>query len=261
MHVNVRITDTFLVSYPRSGSTWLRFMLANLVVNPSVDISFANIETYIPDIYVATAADLEQCELPRLIKSHESFNPQYRRTVYIMRDPRDVAASYLAYLRKMRYIPDSYSPEMFVRQFIAGELDTFGTWKQNVESWLAARKDDPDFLAVRYEDIRSDPQSQLTRIADFVGLQSNEQQICNAVAASDISIMRELERSTGHLWKPLENSRSDLDFVRRGEIGSAAAELPRGALAIIEMAWADLMSDHGYPAHPMQSPEHTGLQG
>jgi hypothetical protein len=34
--------DTFLVSYPKSGNTWVRFLLANLI-HPNEEVGFANI--------------------------------------------------------------------------------------------------------------------------------------------------------------------------------------------------------------------------
>jgi hypothetical protein len=40
--------DTFLVSYPRSGNTWTRFLIANLAY-PHESVSFLNIERLIPD--------------------------------------------------------------------------------------------------------------------------------------------------------------------------------------------------------------------
>jgi len=42
--------DTFIVSYPRSGNTWTRFLIASLVF-PSEVVTFANIERMIPDTW------------------------------------------------------------------------------------------------------------------------------------------------------------------------------------------------------------------
>lgn len=41
--------DTFIVSYPRSGNTWTRFLVANLI-HPDQAATFANIERIIPDV-------------------------------------------------------------------------------------------------------------------------------------------------------------------------------------------------------------------
>jgi hypothetical protein len=244
--VAMRDDDIFLISYPRSGSTWLRFLLANLLAPRSVAVTFANIEEFVPDVYVSATENLERHASPRILKSHEPFDPRYRRTVYIVRDPRDVAASYRAYLMKMNYLPEDLSAHDFLRRFVDGQLDTFGTWQEHVEGWLTARREDVDFLTTRYEDMRTDPLRELARIAEFVGAPAEPERLGKAIAASDIEAMRRLERATGHLWKPLRGSRPDGEFVRHGGIGSGIDEFPTGALTTMEDAWSDLLEDCGY---------------
>lgn len=73
-HLQVRPDDTFIVSYPRSGNTWLRFLCANLV-HREVQVDYANIETFVPDIYVTSELALRASAGPRVLKSHEAFDP------------------------------------------------------------------------------------------------------------------------------------------------------------------------------------------
>ena len=47
-NVAVYADDTFIVSYPRSGNTWTRFLIANLL-HPEVEVGFANIDSFVPD--------------------------------------------------------------------------------------------------------------------------------------------------------------------------------------------------------------------
>ena len=65
--------DTFLVSYPRSGNTWTRFLIANLVY-PDKDVSFLNIERLIPDTSSQSNRAMRRTPRPRLIKIHEYFD-------------------------------------------------------------------------------------------------------------------------------------------------------------------------------------------
>src|SRR6266581_956224 len=48
--IRIRPDDVFIVSYPRSGNTWVRFLIANLLA-PDDKITFRNIENYVPSIY------------------------------------------------------------------------------------------------------------------------------------------------------------------------------------------------------------------
>ena len=68
--------DIFLVSYPRSGNTWTRFLLGNLIYQND-PVTFSNIECRIPEIYFNRDRFLRQLPRPRMLKSHESFQPHY----------------------------------------------------------------------------------------------------------------------------------------------------------------------------------------
>jgi len=91
--VTVFSDDVFLVSYPRSGNTWTRFLLGNLI-DQKDPLTFSNIESRIPEIYFNNDRFLRQLPRPRLLKSHECFQPHYPHVIYIVRDPRDVEISF-----------------------------------------------------------------------------------------------------------------------------------------------------------------------
>ena len=117
--------DVFIVSYPRSGNTWTRFLIANLIY-PEEAITFANMEWKIPDVYKNTRRQLLRTPRPRILKSHEYFDPRYKKVIYIVRDPRDVALSYYHFARKYRKVEDGYPLERYISRFIAGEVDEYG---------------------------------------------------------------------------------------------------------------------------------------
>src|SRR5271169_1412716 len=84
----VRPDDTFIVSYPRSGNTWTRFLLANLL-HPDVTVNFTTIEKLIPDVEAQSSRYMKRLPSPRVIKSHQYFDHRYRKVLYVVRDPRD----------------------------------------------------------------------------------------------------------------------------------------------------------------------------
>jgi len=94
-------TDVFLVSYPRSGNTWLRNIIAEIIYGES-GTKLGDVGKYIPDIgkYNVDEMDLK---FPRVIKSHDTYNETYRRVIYIIRDPRDVILSYYKYHSQLKY--------------------------------------------------------------------------------------------------------------------------------------------------------------
>src|SRR5437773_5781175 len=104
-HLTTFPDDTFLVSFPRSGNTWTRFLIGNLI-QPSAPITFLNIENVIPDTNALSKSYLDRVSRPRILKSHEHFDPRYRKVIYIVRDPRDVALSHYNWQRKRLEIDD-----------------------------------------------------------------------------------------------------------------------------------------------------------
>src|SRR5215467_4644746 len=170
--------DVFLVSYPKSGNTWARFLLANLMF-PNTAVTFANIHLLVPGPQATPRKYFERMPRPRLIKSHECFDPAYPRVIYIVRDPRDVVISAYHHNRKCRSIKDDLPIEAFVERFLAGEtfLAPHGSWGQNVMTWLAAREGDPRFLILRYEDMLVDPARELSKVDDLLQLSVSPEQI------------------------------------------------------------------------------------
>jgi hypothetical protein len=240
--------DRFLVSYPRSGNTWTRFLLANLLY-PEREVGFANINRLFADPAVATNRYLTQLPRPRLLKSHEPFDHRIQRVVYLVRDPRDVALSEYYFNLKKRYIEPGFPLKQFVRRFIAGQTASYGSWGEHVGSWIGARYRHPSFHLVRYEDLISDPFRETTKIALFLGIPADMGRIRRAIERSSADEMRKLERQQFKFYTGTRNTRQDIPFVREAKSGGWEQNLPQTLAADIEAAWLPLMRFLGYELH------------
>lgn len=238
--------DTFLVSFPRSGNTWTRFLVCNLI-NPDDPVNFAQLESRIPEIYDVTDRALRAFPRPRIIKSHESFDPRYKKTIYIVRDPRDVLISYYEFQLKRRVITEECSLEEFVPRFMESEFEPkTGSWRDHVLSWIATRGGQSNFLLLRYEDMLANTQQESTKIASFLGLDPNPERIERAVALSSVDRMRALEKEQSGQWKETKKTRQDKPFVGKAAAGGWKSALPEHCVAQIETAWGDVMRSVGY---------------
>ena len=268
--------DIFLVSYPKSGNTWTRFLLGN-VLNPAERITFANVEHKVPDIHAQSKKGLLRTPRPRLIKSHECFDPRYRRVIYIVRDPRDVAVSAYHYDRKEKNIADDFPVDAYVNTRFLNTDEYFGTWGEhagswlanshnilkmsrlkndflgtpgswgkNVVSWLGACGDRGKFLLIRYEDLLERTQQEMTRVAEFLELQASPERIARAVELSSADNMRKLEVAQSSQWVTTRESRKDILFVRSAKSGQWKQVLPPHSVAAIEAAWGPVMQLLGY---------------
>jgi hypothetical protein len=245
---NVRVfpDDIFLVSYPKSGNTWTRFLIANLVY-PEKNPDFSNINDLLPDPEAMSKRDLERARRPRILKSHQYFDPRYQKVIYIVRDPRDVVLSEYYFDIKRRAIAEDYPKQEFVSRFVRGELNhPYGTWFENAATWFYARRGDPRFLLVKYEALQSQAMEEMVRIAGFLGISAAPQRLALAIEQSSADRMRELEKKQAHLWSSTRETRQDKPFVRSAKAGGWKAELSESSVAEIESAWGGLMREMGY---------------
>ncbi len=240
--------DTFVVSYPRSGNTWTRFLIASLVF-PSEVVTFTNIERMIPDTSSQSNRALKRTPRPRIIKSHQYFDPRYRRVLYIVRDPRDLVLSYYNFQRKYRQIANDYPLADYVDDFTNGRLISadWGSWGENVASWIYTRQNQSGFLLVRYEDMKNNTPDELRRIATFLGVEPTAERLTQAIMASSSERMRDLEKTQSDQWVATKKHRKDIPFVGTATTGRWRIDLPEPLVSKIEAMWGSLMLRLGYP--------------
>jgi hypothetical protein len=239
--------DIFLVSYFRSGSTWSRFLFGNLI-HQHEPVTFTNMERLVPTIYDLPDRILRR--LPRVLKSHECFDPRYPRVIYIVRDPRDVAVSFYFFNLKVGIIPEGYPMDEFVERFVVakvvGYADRVGCWQDHVLSWVRLREGNSGFRLVRYEDLLADPAKELTNLAPLLGIDPTPDRVERAVRLSSVPHMQSLEKEQSLKWVTTKNSRQDIRFVREAKAGGWRQELSLVSMRSIELVWGPTMKELGY---------------
>jgi len=219
-------TDTFLVSYPKSGNTWLRFLLAQYMTNQPLD--FYTIEKVIPDIHENSDRKLLKIKNPRILKSHQTYHSDYPRVIYIVRDPRDVAISFYYWQKKVgmlaKYGADFSLQDYLKHGFVESEKMGIISWAKHVDSWIShADVLGKHLLIIRYEDIEKEPSNVLRKVIDFVGFNIDDVVINHAVNWSQADKMRQAEGVTAasimpdRILKWLNKER--IPFVRKGKSG------------------------------------------
>jgi hypothetical protein len=238
--------DTFLVSYPKSGNTWIRFLIANLKY-PERHPDFTNLNELVPDNEAHTKRSLNQLPRPRILKSQQYFDPRYPKVLYLVRDPRDVVLAEYHFAIKQRLHGEDYPLADYVPRFLAGDTGhAFGSWFDHLSSWYYTRRHDPGFLLVRYESLHSQPMIEMERIAKWLGAPADPARLKFAIAQSTGARMRELEKKQGHLYSSTKDTRQDLPYIRVAKAGGWRRDLPQRSVNSIELAWGGLMEEVGY---------------
>lgn len=199
--------ETFhLVSYPKSGRSWVRFILVELGLGHEVrfqhdGFEFNNGERPPHDFDL----DARLARYARL-----------KRVVYLERDPRDIMVSlyhqvtgrfrdFFGYQGDLsNFIRDPYFGAENLRRFRAN-------WDTLVERLHLHR--------ISYEACHRDMFSVMRGLIDYYGFDVDDDRLAAAVAAGQFENMREVERS-GTFPEPWLRPRNEAPKVRRGEVGS-----------------------------------------
>lgn len=200
--------DTFVCSYPKSGNTWVRFLISNLK-NTKDKITFRNIESYVPTVK-RSKEKIENLGRPRYMKTHRPLYGKFPKMVYIYRDVRDVAISYYHYSIEYGWYQGG------LKEFIRGEWPwngSFGTWSEHVEGALDYAKENPDdALLLCYEDMLEDPVPSVRRLARFCHIDVNEEELHDAIEACEFEKLKKKEEKHGS-----ESEKKDMTFFRSGK--------------------------------------------
>lgn len=217
----LRNDDVYIVSFPKSGATWMDFLIANINIAMSGDkrsVTFFNVHQYVPDIHDSRALGSPLLPFPgfRFIKSHSQLNRYYNNAIYIVRDPRDTMLSYFHFLRGLGTFDGSIS------DLIRSDKYGVRSWVQHVQGWFMDSPPALNFLMVRYEDLKSDPVKQLKNIYYHLGFDIPDEILTNAIQLSSFQNMKRLEDELQYGGRPIKDK---FNFMRSGNAGEGKLAL------------------------------------
>ncbi|MGD2074880.1 MAG: sulfotransferase domain-containing protein [Gammaproteobacteria bacterium] len=200
----LRLADCVIVSFGKSGRTWVRVMLSRFYqlrhgLSERHLIGFDNLHKKNPAI-------------PRLFFTHDNYIKDYtgnrdskadfydRKVILLVRDPLDTAVSQF-FQWKYRMRPGkktlnkypSHGSETSVYDFVMDPDAGLPKIIDYLNLWAAESSKIGSLLIVRYEDLRDDTAGALQRIVDFIGTPGTESEIREAVRFASIENMRRME--------------------------------------------------------------------
>jgi sulfotransferase family protein len=235
--------DVMIASYPRSGNTWCRFLLAEILTNHTT--AFDSIDKAVPQV------GLHQVALPllprggRLIKTHEQYRKEYANAIYLVRDVRDVVLSYYDRGKYLGVFND-IAFDAFLPMFLQGQTNTVGSWPSHVRAWIESPlRQSGKLLVVKFEDMRQDAEATLGRILEFLGVAVDRLKIQNVISANSLDRMRAKEdRSRAFPHSSEESGR----FVRKGAVGGWQGRLTSQQVALVDRYAGAELERLGYSA-------------
>ena len=208
--------EYFLISYPKSGNTWVRVILSNLLnENENLKIGLHNIHQFVPDSHNKTQrksiiekkSDFNNLKI-KIVKSHDRFKPFFKnkKVIYITRNLLDVVPSYFFYLKARKSIQPT------IDDVISGKANnSFGSWFNHVKFWIKRKEN--NILIISYEELVSNTEKEIKSICDFIGLKFDSQEINKAIKNSNKKKMKDLEKEYGYYNDTRTESGKSIDFV------------------------------------------------
>jgi hypothetical protein len=244
--------DYFLVSYPKSGRTWLRLMIGTAAIDhlrlPPQDPTdlhrIGTISNRFPTVQVTHDMQSTNIAHGRIQFRRGVYSKS--RVVFLCRDPRDVLASSFydqKYRRMYEYdMPEFAHPDEMVDAPAGGLrslLRFYNVWGENLPLVR-------DFLLVHYEDLKSDAATELRRTLEFLGLKNvSKESIAKAVGEGEFKTMRnaELEGKFQSRMAPPDPSNANTYKVRKGVVGGYVDDFSPHAIERMNRTIADELSD------------------
>jgi hypothetical protein len=239
-HRGLSPSDIFVASYPKSGITWTRFVLFEMLSGLPAGFKTTN------QLMTGVGQHSKGLRLlpggGRLIGTHEQYRKDYKRAVYVVRDARDVLLSEFAFLKALDYFRGDLDSFISTFLFTCGSAYGYGPWQRHVCSWL----DSPiaatgNLMIVRFEDMRQDPEPWFGRMAEFLGVNVDQEKIKLAVENNSIQKMREKEDR-----EPVRASIRGR-FVRDGAVRGWVSKLSPAQVRLIEEHAGSVLLRLGYP--------------
>ena len=255
----------WLASYPKSGNTWLRAFLANLIAHradplpldqlsnyaddealperftelagrPSSELDFGEIAALRPQVHALIA---QRAQGTRMVKTHNMEGrfdgyPLHNwevsaGAIYVVRNPLDVAIS-MSHHFGLKF--DEAIERLGSDDLATGNDELFvgqilGSWSRHVRGW--ADRAGPKILVLRYEDLIAKPEKHFAKAAKLIGLGQDRARIERAVRHAGFQTLASMEKRDGFVEAVNDKTR----FFRSGRSNQWREVLSRAQVARI----------------------------
>ena len=259
----LRLADAVVVSFGKSGRTWLRVLLSR----------FYQLRYGLSERHLLGFDNLHRKNraIPRVFFTHDNYLRDFtgnrhskadfagKKVILLARDPRDTAVSqHFQWKHRMRAAKKrlndypAHGSDVQLYQFVTDPAAGLPKIIDFMNGWAAAMPQLDHFLLVRYEDMRADPQGALRRVLEFLGENPSDRELEEAVSFASVENMRAMEGTlvfwmSGSRLVPKDRRNPDSYKVRRAKVGGYRDYFdPQELVALDSMVSEHLSPVFGY---------------
>ena len=239
----------WLASYPKSGNTYLRALLASYFFSKDGIFNFDKLKyiKFFPHINLFKNLGIDITDekevLKNYIKVQEIINKKYKNSIlfvkthstlqsidgnhftnldntigaiYVVRDPRNVITSFSNHYETTI---EQSANDMLSRTYLKGMVDYnnfanyvlthLGTWSDNYNSWKEFKKFDK-YLLIKYEDLVSNPNKIFTEVLQFISKISNSK-----IKIDNIKLENAIKTTKFENLKKMEEENGFIESIKR----------------------------------------------
>ena len=227
--------DFVVVSFGKSGRTWLRVLLSR----------FFQVRFGLSERHLIGFDNLHRKNraIPRIFFTHDNYLKDFtgnadtkadfynKKVVLMVRNPCDIAVSqFFQWKYRMRPAKKTlnqypeHEADVEVFDFVMDEDAGLPKIIGFLNLWASEAPKLGDLLVVRYEDLRSDTDATLRRILEFMGQEPTAEQLAESVSFASVENMRKMEQKkvfwmSGGRMTPKDKSNPHSYKVRRAKVG------------------------------------------
>jgi hypothetical protein len=275
----------WLASYPKSGNTFLRSLLASYFYSKDGTFEFEmlkNIKQFpineifdkigvdindkylVAKNYIKSQEEINKSKKLSFLKTHSSFCKMYNKfnfsdlknslgVIYIVRDPRNVVTSFAHHNSKS--IENTF--ELLTNDLTIGnekyDAEVYlGSWNFNYNSWKIY-KNSEKYLLVKYEDLVKNTKNVFIKILKFInelsqnGKSIDEKKIEKVINQTNFSRMKNLEDEYGFEEAKVNNNTGQIvKFFNLGPKNDWKKTLDHNIKKKIENKFQKEMEEIGY---------------
>ena len=274
----------WLASYPKSGNTLVRSLLASYIFSKDGNFNFEllkNIKQF-PDNslfkqigvdtnneeemyknYINSQKIFYNKDSIRFLKTHSCFvnKEGFRFTdghntlgvIYIVRDPRNIVTSFSHHFQQT---PKQSLESLLSHQYLGKTsekhaLTYLGSWKYHYNSWKVFENYNR-YLLIRYEDLISDTEQTFLKILKFIyslrniNFSIDTNKLKNVIETTSLDNLKKLEQKDTFSESAKDSSGNKINFFDKGGKRNWSKELSEDMKVQLEKALNKEMIELGY---------------
>ncbi|XP_033764059.1 sulfotransferase family cytosolic 1B member 1-like isoform X2 [Pecten maximus] len=227
-NLTYRKGDVFIMSYPRSGTHWVR-EIVTMLMKGKAEYMVKDYMDFPIELLDIDAVETEAS--PRVLYSHMPYRylpkehlAQNGKVIGCFRDPKDVMASSFHFLNNL--LANSISWDIFFEAGLKGDV-TYGSWFEWRDQWKTAleqHENNPP-LTVQYEEASKNLAAHVTRIAEYLQVTYTDDLIEDIAHACEFKNMKAAKSKTkANMMKRIDEGIRKSETISLGDVNEDILE-------------------------------------